>query len=414
MYSSLRGDGRVEEIQPVDLIESGKDCFDPSMRQMSLRAGGASNGSRFVSGVVDLYEAAAVAMSVFSSILNGDLASSLSYFFPDIGGHIHIAPLKDPKRAEEKARDDYGARKDGPGESWLYDVVRGMVECDTQEEVCAVIAALHALSLSSPRVQVIRLKNRFKSPTPSGFRDVNLNLRIEIASNVFHICELQVHLKAIYEFDKVHQSHHHYEYFRSYFRGSIESVKARLELFRQFDRDADAEIQEDGAAFLLQVIDRALSLRDEGRLSGLEDLLKTINEYELCESVSRCLLQVQGERWGEFSLLTLDSAHDLGVLFVDLGKHEEACLMFQRALVGYQKTLGPESTSSLMAINSIAGVLSNQGRNEEAYILYQKVLVGREKTLGPNHQRLAIYCSSFPSCFQLHSLIFPFSFSLAH
>ena len=386
VYSSLGGGGRVEEVQTVDLIELAKDCFDPSMRQMSLTGG----GDHFVSGIDNLYEAAVAAMVVFSLILKVDVASSLISIFPDIGSHIHIAPLKNQKRAEEKAKDDYGERKDGPGVAWLYDIVRGMVECDSQEEVCAVIAALHTLSLSSssPRVQVVRLKNRFKSPTPSGFRDVNLNLRVEIGgagSGVFHVCELQVHLKAIYEFDKAHKSHYHYEYFRKYFRGSNEAIKARLELFRQFEMqwsDTNNKENKDGAIFMKLIVDQALNHSDSNYLFGLFDLLNVIDEIELCEKVTRCLLVVLCIKDDLVELYCAFS--NFGNLLTRLAKYDEAAEMYKRSIIGLKSTGGGVHLLNYTAI-SYGNLLKRQKRYSESLEFISMGLTGLEKCVGPFH-----------------------------
>ena len=159
-------------------------------------------------GIEDLYVAATAASPIFAVILKDDIVAAIGEdIFPDARSHIKVAPLKDKVRAAEKAKDDYGKRADGPGDAWLYDIVRGAVMCSTQEQICAIVAALH----SHPRVQVVRLKNRFKNPTPSGFRDININLRVEIGpggSGVYHVCELQIHLAAIYDFNNEHHSHH--------------------------------------------------------------------------------------------------------------------------------------------------------------------------------------------------------------
>ena len=149
----LRGSGTVEKIEPVDLVEKIANTFDPNMRQMSITRKG-----QIVNGIEDLYMAASVGLEVFGEILLRDIA-------PVLGGGksgvvapaFKVAPLKQRDRAGEKARDDYSQRKDKPGESWLYDIVRGMLECDTQDQICDVAMALRA----HPRVQVVRLKNRF-------------------------------------------------------------------------------------------------------------------------------------------------------------------------------------------------------------------------------------------------------------
>jgi len=51
-----------------------------------------------------------------------------------------------PIRAAEKARDDYGDRAPGPALSWLFDVARAKIVCQSAAQIAAVIEALRALS----------------------------------------------------------------------------------------------------------------------------------------------------------------------------------------------------------------------------------------------------------------------------
>lgn len=48
--------------------------------------------------------------------------------------------------------------------------------------------------------------------------------------------------------------------------------------------------------------------------------------------------------------------HGLGDLYSDQGKLKEAEEMYQRALAGYEKALGPNHTSTLDTVNNL-GVL---------------------------------------------------------
>ena len=355
-----------------------------------------------MTGIDDLYLAADLASSAFTSILTVDVVAAVSDVFPEVGSRVKVAPLKDRARAAEKARDDYGKRAHGPGEAWLYDIVRGAVECDSQQQVCAIVSALQSLS---PRVQVVRLKNRFKNPTPSGFRDINMNLRVEIAAGVFHICELQIHLKAIYDFNYANHSHHHYEYFRTYFRGSVESVRRRLELFRQLDagvvgtkaggvgaavvggggcrEDGDGEI--DGALFLMRLVEQALAAKGEDQLLGLIDLLKQVSEIEHCETLTRSLLVMREEKYGIENEETLDTVNNLGILLSKQGKLDEAYVMYRRALDGKEKALGADHADTLMTVNNLGFLLKDQDKFDEADVYFQRALTGFTSTLGENH-----------------------------
>ena len=55
--------------------------------------------------------------------------------------------------------------------------------------------------------------------------------------------------------------------------------------------------------------------------------------------------------------------YNLNLLYSDLGKAAEAEAMYQRALAGKEKVLGPEHPSTLMTVNNLGS-------------LYKKVAIG--------------------------------------
>ncbi|KAL4740396.1 hypothetical protein BDV11DRAFT_214403 [Aspergillus similis] len=69
----------------------------------------------------------------------------------------------------------------------------------------------------------------------------------------------------------------------------------------------------------------------------------------------------------------------LGILFSDQGKSKEAEEMYQRALAGYEKALGPDHTSTLMTVNNLGNLYSYQGKLNAAEEMYQRALAGYEK-----------------------------------
>ncbi|KAJ5886400.1 uncharacterized protein N7473_009074 [Penicillium subrubescens] len=81
--------------------------------------------------------------------------------------------------------------------------------------------------------------------------------------------------------------------------------------------------------------------------------------------------------WGAF--------HGLGELYFEQGSLKEAEEMFQRALLGREKTLSPEHTSTLDTVNCLGNLYKEQGKLREAEEMYQRALLGREKVLGPKH-----------------------------
>jgi tetratricopeptide (TPR) repeat protein len=77
--------------------------------------------------------------------------------------------------------------------------------------------------------------------------------------------------------------------------------------------------------------------------------------------------------------------HRLGLLYANQGKLVEAEQMYQRALQGKEKALGPEHTSTLDTVNNLGLLYADQGKLVEAEQMYQRALQGKEKALGPEH-----------------------------
>jgi tetratricopeptide (TPR) repeat protein len=80
------------------------------------------------------------------------------------------------------------------------------------------------------------------------------------------------------------------------------------------------------------------------------------------------------------------ASHALGRLFAAQVKLAEAGQMYERALAGYEKVLGPEHTSALATVNNLANLYRGQGRLAEAEAMYERALAGKEKALGPEHK----------------------------
>lgn len=70
----------------------------------------------------------------------------------------------------------------------------------------------------------------------------------------------------------------------------------------------------------------------------------------------------------------LHGLHNLGLLYSDQGKLAEAEAMYQRALAGYEKALGPEHTSTLRTVNNLGLLYRDQGKRAEAEAMYQRTL----------------------------------------
>ena len=242
-----RSSERVDKVLPIDLVESGDGTFNPEARQMSV------TGST-VNTMSELFSAAGLASHEFEKLLISAVeACGISR------AQLQIAPLKSMARAAEKASADYSSREQGPGYAWLFDIVRGSILCETETEIAVIAEYFLEQQKNEDAVvyfEVIRLKNRFCHPTPGGFRDINLNIRLRIKTNTvraddtvlqvsgassesandffFHTCELQIHHQLIKVKDKELGSHKNYSYFRTFFKGNTASVSKRIELLETF------------------------------------------------------------------------------------------------------------------------------------------------------------------------------------
>lgn len=90
--------------------------------------------------------------------------------------------LKDLRTAQEKVKREYGDET-----SKIVDLVRSTI---VYEDVTALVKAM-------PQIQsqftIVRLKNKFMNVTPSGYRDINMNVQFSNG----HIGELQLNIKEV-------------------------------------------------------------------------------------------------------------------------------------------------------------------------------------------------------------------------
>lgn len=164
--------GLLELVEGIDILEKEDGSFDFDLRQRNILG-------HPVESLDELYEAAASANAVFSAILM-ELVEALS-LNPE---YLKLCSLKGRPRASEKAKDDYDEREPGHGERWLFDISRAALLCESEKEISDIINYLR----TSPAVTVVRLKNRFANPTPTGFRDVNLNIQVRLNGRYTQYC----------------------------------------------------------------------------------------------------------------------------------------------------------------------------------------------------------------------------------
>ncbi|KAN0070370.1 hypothetical protein V8E54_011239 [Elaphomyces granulatus] len=125
--------------------------------------------------------------------------------------------------------------------------------------------------------------------------------------------------------------------------------------------------------------------RMEGELHNLAFLYADQGKLDEAEKMYQRALQGYEKALGPDHTSTLDTVNNLGILYADQGKLDEAEKMYQRALQGKEKALGPGHTSTLNTVNNLGLLYKSQGKLDEAEKMYQRALQGKEKALGPGH-----------------------------
>ena len=80
--------------------------------------------------------------------------------------------------------------------------------CETPDELLDVLNRLKSVGL-----EIAQVKNKFASPTPMGYRDFNLNVRVPLDDGSTHIAEFQVNLNCVLAAKKI--AHKQYEVIRA-------------------------------------------------------------------------------------------------------------------------------------------------------------------------------------------------------
>ncbi|KAJ1715653.1 hypothetical protein NYO67_2124 [Aspergillus flavus] len=96
------------------------------------------------------------------------------------------------------------------------------------------------------------------------------------------------------------------------------------------------------------------------------------------------LISREKDHWQNDTIDMWSALHMIGDLYADQGKLKEAEEMYQRALVGKEKALGPDHSSTLGTVNNLGVLYKTQGKLKEAEEMYQRDLAGK-KALGPDH-----------------------------
>ncbi|OHW91780.1 NB-ARC and TPR domain protein [Colletotrichum incanum] len=144
---------------------------------------------------------------------------------------------------------------------------------------------------------------------------------------------------------------------------------------------------------LLQHADRCVANIERGvelehnawMLHRLGNLYSDQGQLKKAEAMYERALQGYEKALGPEHTLTLSTVNNLGNLYSDKGRLREAEAMYKRALQGYEKALGPEHTLTLSTVNNLGLLYKSRGRLNKAEAMFERALQGKEKALGPEH-----------------------------
>ena len=119
----------------------------------------------------------------------------------------------------------------------------------------------------------------------------------------------------------------------------------------------------------------------------LAQLLKEQVQYKAAERMYQRTLAVYKQALGPDHTSTLLAVNNLGNLYRDQGKLALAEEFFLRALTGYERASQSETIPALIAVGNLGFLYRDQGQTEEAEKMFQRAVLGWEKVLGPDHPR---------------------------
>ncbi|GMH87563.1 hypothetical protein TrVE_jg9523 [Triparma verrucosa] len=374
----------------------------------------------------ELYDEAAAAMLAFSELMRKIVVKFGidPDAYPLVGGEkivdhgftfksLTVAPLKGRERTVEKIKNECEGNY-----KCMLDLVRCSIIVETEVQLAGILEIMLKMGI------VVRLKNRFANPLPTGIRDCLMNVRMG-----GHICEVQLHLAPII-FEKG-AMHEFYNFFRDLFSGASESYAAIMERVEALGSIGTETGEGEGS--VAKGVSDLLKEGDLRRLGGLGDIVGRDNGIgdDSLELVLRRriveILEGGGGEDGEGKLSLFDAYHDLGKIYSFINSDEDTCKKYYKlALEGYEELLGPDAEQTLQltykmmsademsdeeeiekigmilkrmkeklgednlvyleTLGELGVTLMDNGKVEEAKEAILMCLAGQEKVLGDDHK----------------------------
>ena len=410
--------GSVLNIPEKDMVRRGNPpSFEPTLRQRNLTGD-------IIVNLRQLYECAAEIKPKFDSILR-EIADSCKMMCSEWNGRdelqaqpgVLFCALKAPERATDKIREDYQKREPGPPEAWLYDIVRAGVYCETEEQIVQFMKQLQSHS----GFEIIRIKNRFLKPTPSGFRDILLNVRVSLKSpvepsrNILFVCEICLTLVEMRRFEVESGTTYLLEYFRPLFSGPVEDIDRKVDALEKacaYFLSPGADISNVTSAEQVNkvIADLVGDPRDSDDLSHLAlwtSVFKTMGELELAAAVQRRLLKLQVPKYGEDHLDVADSLDNLGHLIRLQGKFPTSFQLYEKSVHVRTRICGDKHPLVAQSLHNMASVMYQQGKYVMATPIHELVLTIRRKLFGEEHPDVAASLANLAG--EYFSPLYPYS-----
>ncbi len=327
-----------------------------------------NTSNKVIRNLDELYDSAKAAYPDFKSIVQ-QLVDEISGL--DYKKNIILPELKPRGKAYEKAAAEYIDRDLGPPESWLYDICRAGIVCNTVKQVSEISKWLTSNS------NVIQAKNRFADPVFNGYRDLLYHISVPYGDGRSHICEVQVHLKAIYDLNVQCGTIKHYESFRKSFSNPWRSQEDALSDLAKMNKYTKIE-----GPFMKRLLK---SEEPEQLLLFAEILRKELEEYERALEIYRRVLGLQEEAHGADNPEMAATYQSIGLVLGAMGDTDESLQNLLKALAIQESFLGADHADVADSYVEIGHMLSKRGDYSGAYTQYQRTMLIRENKLGKEH-----------------------------
>jgi tetratricopeptide (TPR) repeat protein len=293
-----------------------------------------------------------------------------------------LCPLKSIDRATEKIREKYSKVDPGPSCCWIYDILRAAFVCDTEEQIRNV----YDLICNDSNFQIIRVKNRFRTPTTAGFRDILVNVLIEdigpSGRPTHFVCEIQITHIDLWQYEIENDTRSLLKYFRQLASGTTINQDVKIKILEKIvaitspilnatvdNENIDMEITE----AIRKISDEALMTDNIDVLNNWVETLECVSELELSEKFQRKLIKIQIKKYGDKNFIVADSLLKLGNILRGQNNLEQAALVYQAAAVMKNELLGEVDPQVADALFCMAEVRALQQKYDAAVPLHEQV-----------------------------------------